>query len=167
MRKKFSAKICRLRGILPARAVPPHPFRLVGPVSGSSRQSPFECQTRDWVILGPFDICENRRLFRLTPLERSVERRAQIAILVSLGQFFDHRSGWFLETSESRYRNIPSPRRSPPTPRNRTKAMGRVQNKHKASTSSPRISKSPENCSRRSIGLALSITGHPSRTSHC
>jgi len=66
-----------------------------------------------------------------------------------------HRSGWFLDTSENRNTSIPSPRRSPPTPRNKTNASGRVQSKHKTSTNKPRISKIPENCSRRSMGSRL------------
>ena len=45
-------------------------------------------------------------------------------------------------------------------------ASGRVQSKHKASTNKPRINKIPDNCSRRSMGFALSTTSHLSKISH-
>jgi hypothetical protein len=106
-------------------------------------------------------ICEQRRR-EIHPDPARVEEVRFLFLLVSL---VVHRSGWLRDTIENRYRRIPSPRKNPPTPRNRTNAIGRVQNKHKTSTNKPRISRIPENCSRRSSALGLSITGRPSRTS--
>jgi hypothetical protein len=69
----------------------------------------------------------------------SLERRLQLSgILLILGPGMGRRpgddssipngrcSGWSLDTSEKRYKRIPSPRRSPPTARKRTNAMERA-----------------------------------------
>jgi hypothetical protein len=100
----------------------------------------------------------NNQQRRQRKIHQHLARVEEFRLLSRLVSLLVYRSGRLRDTSETRYRRIPSPKKNLPTPRNRTNAIGRVQNKHKVSTSKPRISRIPESCSRRSTGGSNRIT---------